>query len=59
MVGYLLLKKTVMSKKMFKLLLENLDMTVEEAFTTRQLEGFSKNSFETKVKEKQLTSNNK
>ena len=29
-------------------------MTVEEAFTTRQLEGFSKNSFETKVKEKQL-----
>jgi RNA polymerase sigma factor (sigma-70 family) len=41
-------------KKNVKLLLENLDMTVEEAFTTRQLEGFSKNSFETKVKEKQL-----
>jgi len=41
-------------RKNVKLLLENLDMTVEEAFTTRQLEGFSKNSFETKVKEKQL-----
>jgi RNA polymerase sigma factor (sigma-70 family) len=41
-------------KKNVKLLLENLDMTVEEAFTTRQLEGFSKNSFETKVKEEQL-----
>ena len=41
-------------RKNVKLLLENLDMTVEEAFTERQLEGFSKNSFETKVKEKQL-----
>src|SRR5210317_904831 len=37
-----------------KILLENLDMEVEDAFTERQLQGFAKNSFETKVKEKQL-----
>ena len=37
-----------------KTLLENLDMDVEDAFTERQLQGFAKNSFETKVKEKQL-----
>jgi len=41
-------------KKNVKLLLENLDMTVEEAFTERQLKGFVKNSFETKVKENEL-----
>jgi hypothetical protein len=41
-------------RKNVKLLLENLDMTVEEAFTTRQLEGFSKNTFETKVEEEKL-----
>jgi len=29
-------------------------MEVEDAFTERQLQGFAKNSFETKVKEKQL-----
>jgi hypothetical protein len=33
-------------------------MTVEEAFTTRQLEGFSKNTFETKVEEEKLLTNN-
>jgi hypothetical protein len=41
-------------RKNVKLLLENLDMTVEEAFTTRQLKGFFKNSFETKVEEEKL-----
>ena len=37
-----------------KNLLEVLGVSVEEAFTERQLEGFSKTTFETKVEEKQL-----
>jgi len=41
-------------RKNVKRLLETLDMTIEEAFTEKQLKGFSKNSFETKVKEKEL-----
>ena len=35
-------------------LLEILGVSIEEAFTERQLEGFSKTTFETKVKEKDL-----
>jgi RNA polymerase sigma factor (sigma-70 family) len=41
-------------RKIVKLLLENLDMTLEEAFTEKQLKGFSKNTYEVKVKENQL-----
>lgn len=37
-----------------KILLENLDMTLEEAFTEKQLKGFAKNSFEKKIKEDRL-----
>ena len=37
-----------------KLLLENLDLSLEEAFTEKQLQGFAKHSYEVKVKEKQL-----
>ena len=35
-------------------LLEILGVSIEEAFTERQMEGFSKTTFETKVKEKDL-----
>jgi hypothetical protein len=35
-------------------LLQALDMTVEEAFTEKQLKGFAKNSYEIKVKEQEL-----
>ena len=35
-------------------LLQALDMTAEEAFTEKQLNGFSKNSYEIKIKEKEL-----
>lgn len=41
-------------KSNVKKLLNFLDMTPEEAFTERQLKGFSKNTFETKVKENEL-----
>ena len=41
-------------RNIVKLLLENLDMTLEEAFTEKQLKGFAKNSYEVKVKEKEL-----
>lgn len=41
-------------RKHVKILLENLDMTLEEAFTEKQLEGFAKNSFEKKIKEDRL-----
>jgi RNA polymerase sigma factor (sigma-70 family) len=41
-------------REIVKLLLENLDMTLEEAFTEKQLKGFSKNTYEVKVKENQL-----
>jgi hypothetical protein len=37
-----------------KKLLDYLEMTVEEAFTEKQLKGFSKNTFETKVEEEKL-----
>lgn len=37
-----------------KILLENLDITLEEAFTEKQLKGFAKNSFEKKIKEDRL-----
>ena len=37
-----------------KELLDILNLTVEQAFTARQLQGFRKHSFEVKVKEKQL-----
>jgi len=37
-----------------KNLLEILGVSIEEAFTERQMEGFSKTTFETKVKEKDL-----
>jgi len=40
--------------KIVKELLSILDIELEDAFTTRQLEGFSKSSFETKMDEKQL-----
>jgi len=41
-------------KPLVKKLLDFLDMTPEEGFTERQLKGFSKNTFETKVKENEL-----
>jgi len=41
-------------RNIVKLLLENLDMTLEEAFTEKQLKGFSKNTYEVKVEEKEL-----
>jgi len=39
---------------MVKELLDILSLTVEQAFTSRQLQGFRKHSFEVKVEEKQL-----
>ena len=41
-------------RNIVKLLLENLDMNLEEAFTEKQLKGFSKNTYEVKVEEKEL-----
>lgn len=41
-------------KSHVKKLLDYLEMTVEEAFTEKQLKGFSKNTFETKVEEEKL-----
>ena len=41
-------------RSIVKLLLENLDMSLEEAFTEKQLKGFAKHTYEVKVKENQL-----